>query len=202
MKLALDAAEEQGLTYERIDDLEKTVATLLAQKKVIARFNGRMEFGPRALCNRSILYSASEHEANDWLNKRLGRTEFMPFAPVVMAEHVDKLFVNMQGTEHACKFMTIILECTEWMKGNCPAVVHVDGTARPQIVTKEINPSIHKILTHYEKATGIPVLVNTSFNMHEEPIVCTPEDAVRAYLASRLDFLAMGPFLAQIKHPV
>jgi len=195
---ALDAVKSQGLTYERMEDPEATIAKLLTEKKVVARFDGRMEFGPRALCNRSILYSADEPEANDWLNKRLGRTEFMPFAPVVMQEHASDLFKDMDGTEHACQFMTIILDCTDWMKENCPAVVHVDGTARPQIVTKEINPSIHRVLSHYHQATGIPVLVNTSFNMHEEPIVCTPEDAVRAYLASKLDHLAIGPFLASI----
>lgn len=196
---ALKDVADAGLTYERLDDPELRIAELLTEKNVVARFDGRMEFGPRALCNRSILYSADEPEANTWLNKRLGRTEFMPFAPVVMKEHASKLFVGMEGTEHACQFMTIILDCTDWMKENCPAVVHVDGTARPQIVTKEINPSMHRILTHYEKATGVPVLVNTSFNMHEEPIVCSPEDAVRAYMDSKLDYLAIGPFLASLK---
>jgi len=196
---ALRNASEAGLTYHRSDDQEATIARLLTEKKVIARFDGRMEFGPRALCNRSILYSADEPEANNWLNKRLGRTEFMPFAPVVMQEHAAKLFNNMEGTEHACKFMTIILDCTDWMKERCPAVVHVDGTARPQIVSQEINPSIHRVLSLYEEATGVPVIVNTSFNMHEEPIVCTPEDAIRAYLASELDCLAIGPFLATIE---
>jgi len=196
---ALDAVADEGLTYERLDDPETRIAELLAEKNVIARFDGRMEFGPRALCNRTILYSTTEPEANDWLNKRLGRTEFMPFAPVVMAEHADRLFPSVKGMEHACKFMTIILDCTEWMKEHCPAVVHVDGTARPQFITPEINPSIYRILERYNELTGIPVLVNTSFNMHEEPIVCSPKDAIRAYLSSRLDYLAMGPFLATIK---
>ncbi len=196
---ALKSAGGQGLTYQRLDDPEARIAELLTEKNVVARFDGRMEFGPRALCNRSILYGADEPEANNWLNKRLGRTEFMPFAPVVMKEHASKLFKGMDGTEHACQFMTIILDCTDWMKERCPAVVHVDGTARPQIVTKEINPSIHRVLSLYEQATGVPVLVNTSFNMHEEPIVCSPEDAVRAYLTSKLDYLAIGPYLASLK---
>ena len=132
LERALSAAADQGLRYRREDDVEEAIAERLADHRVIARFNGRMEFGPRALGNRSILYGADEPEANTWLNKRLGRTEFMPFAPIVMAEHAPKLFEGIAGTEHTCKFMTIILDCTDWMKERCPAVVHVDGTARPQ----------------------------------------------------------------------
>ena len=196
MESALRAAWDKGLRFHRDDTIERTVAERLVDGKVVARFNGRMEFGPRALGNRSILYRASDPSANKWLNDRLRRTEFMPFAPIVMTERAGELFHEMEGTEHACKFMTIILKCTEFTKEKCPAIVHVDGTARPQCVTEEINPSMYRILAHYESMTGVPVLVNTSYNMHEEPIVCTPEDAVRAYLASRLDFLAMGPFLA------
>lgn len=199
METALRAAADGGLRYRRENEIERTIAERLAEGKVVARFNGRMEFGPRALGNRSILYRASDPSANKWLNDRLKRTEFMPFAPVVMAEKARDLFLNVDGTEHACKFMTIILECSEFTKEHCPAIVHVDGTARPQCVTEKINPSMYRILAHYDSITGIPVLVNTSYNMHEEPIVCTPQDAVRAYLASRLDNLAMGPFLAWLE---
>lgn len=196
MENALKAAKDKGLQYRREEDIERVIAALLVDDKVVARFNGRMEFGPRALCNRTILYNASDPETNDWLNKRLGRTEFMPFAPVAMFEKADLLFEDIRGKEHACKFMTIIVDCTEFTKEKCPAIVHVDGTARPQLVTRDINPSAYKILEHYESLTGVPLLVNTSFNMHEEPIVCTPQDAVRAFLTSRLDYLAIGPFLA------
>jgi len=196
LEAALVAAQKKGLQFRREENIEKAVAELLAQGKVVTRFNGRMEFGPRALGNRSILYSASDASANNWLNQRLRRSEFMPFAPVVMAEKASSLFKNITGTEHTCKFMTIILECTDWTKQHCPAIVHVDGTARPQFVTEEINRSMYRILTHYESLTGIPLLVNTSLNMHEEPIVCTPADAIRAFTASRLDYLAMGPILA------
>jgi carbamoyltransferase len=199
MESALRAAEGKGLKFRREDEIERTVAERLAEGKVIARFNGRMEFGPRALGNRSILYRASDPTANKWLNDRLKRTEFMPFAPIVMAERTGELFLDGTGTEHACKFMTIILKCSDYTKEHCPAIVHVDGTARPQCVTEKINPSMYRILAHYESITGVPVLVNTSYNMHEEPIVCTPEDAVRAYMSSRLDNLAMGPFLAWLQ---
>ena len=195
-----DALEQVGglrIEFRREAEIERRVAELLAQNKVIARYNGRMEFGPRALGNRSILYSTTDASANKWLNKRLNRTEFMPFAPIVMEERADDLFQNIDGARHACKFMTIILDCTEWTKQNCPAIVHVDGTARPQFVNEEINPSMYRILRHYDSITGLPILVNTSYNMHEEPIVCTPQDAVRAFLDSRLDYLALGPFLAR-----
>ncbi len=198
LEKALQDAAHSGVRYRRAEDLEREVAQLLVEMKVVARFNGRMEFGPRALGNRSILYSASQKEANNWLNKRLGRTEFMPFAPVALERAADKLFKDIGGVEHACKFMTIILDCTEFTIEKCPAIVHVDGTARPQLVNESINPSMTRILEHYEVLTGIPLLVNTSFNMHEEPIVCTPEDAIRAFLDSRLDYLALGPFIAWI----
>lgn len=198
MEQALRAAAADGLHYRREENTEKAVAERLAEDNVIARFNGRMEFGPRALCNRSILYSATDADANDWLNKRLHRTEFMPFAPVALVEKASMLFNGLEGKEHACKFMTIIVECTEWTKEHCPAIVHVDGTARPQLISEEINPSMYRILTYYEELTGLPIMVNTSFNMHEEPIVCSPSDAVRAFLASGLDYLAIGPYLAWI----
>jgi len=87
------------------------------------------------------------------------------------------------------------LDCTEWMKEHCPAVIHVDGTARPQIVDSKTNPSFYQIIKHYYELSGVPVVVNTSFNMHEEPIVCTPEDAIRSYSQGQLDNLAIGKFL-------
>jgi len=158
-----------------------------------------MEYGPRALGNRSILYHAREPEVNQWLNTRLGRTEFMPFAPVTLFEAREKCYHNIKGAEHAAEFMTITFDCTDFMRESCPAAVHVDGTARPQLIRREVNPGYYDILTEYEKLSGIPSLINTSFNMHEEPIVNSPEDAVRAFLQGALDYLAIGPFL--VKHP-
>jgi carbamoyltransferase len=95
--------------------------------------------------------------------------------------------------------MTITFNCTDWMKQRCPAVVHVDGTARPQLIDQETNPSYVRILQEYHKLTGLPSLINTSFNLHEEPIVCSPEDAIRAFRDGHLDYLAMGNYL--LKHP-
>ena len=95
--------------------------------------------------------------------------------------------------------MTITFDCTEEMKRDCPAAVHVDGTARPQLIRREVNPAYYDIVDEYRKLSGISSLINTSFNMHEEPIVCTPHDALRAFLQGTLDYLVMGPYL--VPHP-
>jgi carbamoyltransferase len=136
---------------------------------------------------------------NQWLNKRLGRTEFMPFAPVTLWEARERCYVNTAGAEHTAEFMTVTFDCTDFMKKSCPAAVHVDGTARPQLIRREINPGYYDILAEYEKLSGLPCLINTSFNMHEEPIVCSPNDAVRAFLLGKLDGLAIGPYF--VPHP-
>ncbi len=187
------------LDYHKPDNLAAEVASRIYNGEVVARFDGRMEYGPRALGNRSILYHAKEPEVNQWLNQRLGRTEFMPFAPVTLWEARDKCYENINGAKHAAEFMTVTLDCTKWMKDNCPAAVHIDGTARPQLIRRQVNPGYYDIVAEYEKLSGIPCLINTSFNMHEEPIVCSPQDAVKAFLQGNLDVLAIGPFL--VEHP-
>lgn len=189
------AIESAGVEAEHVPNMERRVAELLSQGKVVARYDGRMEYGPRALGNRSILYQPTDPSVNDWLNKRLVRTEFMPFAPVTMVEYADQCYEDLDGARYPAHFMTITFDCTPWMKDRCPAVVHVDGTARPQLVDREANPGYYGILEEYHKLTGLPSLINTSFNMHEEPIVCTPGDAIRAFLDGHLDYLAMGKFL-------
>ncbi|MCS6865147.1 MAG: carbamoyltransferase C-terminal domain-containing protein [Gemmataceae bacterium] len=196
IRAALEAAQ---LHYQHCDDIEEPIAELLAANAIVGRFNGRMEYGPRALGHRSVLYPAREPEVNQWLNKQLGRTEFMPFAPACLAEEAPRLFNNLSGCEKTAEFMTITFDCTAEMKRHSPAAVHVDGTARPQLVRQETSPSFYRILQAYQARTGIPVLINTSFNMHEEPIVCTPADAIRAFLMGNLDYLAAGPFL--VPHP-
>jgi carbamoyltransferase len=183
--------------YEYVEDIEAKVARLLADGQVVARFDGRMEYGPRALGNRSILYQPTDPTVNDWLNKRLVRTEFMPFAPVTLKEYADQCYVNVNGSAHSARFMTVTFECTEWMKKNCPAVVHIDGTARPQFIDRLLEPSYYRIVDEYRKLTGLPCLINTSFNMHEEPIVCTPADAIRAFQLGHLDYLAIGNYLVE-----
>jgi carbamoyltransferase len=188
---------KENLVPEEPADLEKTVARLLADGNIVARFDGRMEYGPRALGNRTIMYHAKDPSVNLWLNTQLNRTEYMPFAPVCMWERRDKCYKNMEGADYAAEFMTVTFDCTPWFIENCPAAAHVDGTARPQLVRKEVNPKYHRILEEYEKLTGVPSVINTSFNMHEEPIVCTPYDAIRAFKLGHIPYLAIGPFLVK-----
>lgn len=188
-----------GLSFKYLNPIEPELARLIHEGSVVARFDGRMEYGPRALGNRSILYRATEPEVNQWLNQRLGRTEFMPFAPVTLYEERHTCYKNIDGAEHTAQFMTITFDCTDFMRRMSPAAVHVDGTARPQLIREECNPSYYRIVRDYFQLSGIPTLINTSFNMHEEPIVNSPADAIRAFLSGNLDYLAMGNFL--VRHP-
>lgn len=191
------ALKRRGVNYTHHENIEAEIANLLSKGYVVARFNGRMEYGPRALGNRSILYQPNDKSANDWLNKHLHRTEFMPFAPAVAYENASRCFDNTAGAENAARFMTITFNCTDEMKQLCNGVTHVDGTARPQLVREEDNPSYYKIIREYERITGIPSIVNTSFNVHDEPIVCTPDDALNGFIDGDLDYLAIGPFLVE-----
>ncbi|MBW2541931.1 MAG: carbamoyltransferase [Deltaproteobacteria bacterium] len=193
---ALTAAD---LMPAREDRIQEAISERLAAGAVVARFQGRMEYGPRALGNRSVLYQPTDPSVNDWLNERLGRTEFMPFAPATLQEEADDCYEQLEGARDAARFMTITLDCTAKMRDACPGVVHVDGTARPQLVDAETSPDFYAILTAYHAHTGLPALINTSFNLHEEPIVCTPSDAIRAFLQGRIDYLAIGDHL--IPHP-
>lgn len=188
------------LHVTRPDCLAEVVARVLADRKIVARCDGRMEFGPRALGNRSILYQCSDKSVNDWLNQQLHRTEFMPFAPMALYEDFEKYFEIRKGTERSCEFMTLVVGCTDTMRRLCPAAVHIDGTARPQLVRREINPGMHAILSAYKKLTGVSVLINTSFNMHEEPIVRSPDEALVAFQQSHLDHLLLGPFFVTQDH--
>ncbi len=193
--------DREGLEYTKEPNLAAEVARLIHDGKVVARFDGKMEYGPRALGNRSILYHAREPHVNQWLNQRLGRTEFMPFAPVTLYEERGRCYEGVAGAELAAQFMTITFDCTNWMREHCPAAVHVDGTARPQLIRREVNPGYYDIVHEYQKLSGIPCLINTSFNMHEEPIVCSPRDAIRAFVRGDLDVMAIGPFLVRAPDP-
>jgi carbamoyltransferase len=189
------ALEKYPYSKRRSNDIEADTAELVSRKKIVGRFNGRMEYGPRALGNRSILADPTDGSINDWLNNRLARTEFMPFAPSALDDAASKLYKNYNSGEYASKFMTITFDVfPEWVK-KAGAVCHVDGTARPQVVTEKANPSYYRILQEYEKRTGLPLFVNTSFNAHEEPIVCTPDDALRSLGNNCVDVLSIGPFL-------
>ncbi len=199
--LASDAFDAERFSVERRDAIDLEVASLLAGHKIVARCNGPMEYGPRALGNRSILFHAGDSSANDWLNKALKRTEFMPFAPMTLKSHASRAYIDLESAEYAASFMTVCFDCEDDFKAQCPAVVHVDGTARPQLVDAENQPGMNRILTEYEKLTGVASVINTSFNIHEEPIVCTPQDAIRALMTASLDHLALGDHLISRREP-
>lgn len=187
-----DSEESDKLQLVKLENsLEDEIAKLLFNKKVIAISRGRMEYGPRALGNRSILYSATDASVNSWLNKKLKRTEFMPFAPVVRDIDADKNF-HLKLAKDRYKYMTITVDVTDYCKTTAPAVVHIDGTARPQILTMEDNKFVYDILTSYSKYCENAILVNTSFNMHEEPIVRTTSEAVNAFLSSGIDYIVIN----------
>ncbi len=336
------ALKEGGLKYRHVKNIEQEAAELVKKGKVIGRFNGRMEYGPRALGNRSIVASPIDKSINEWLNKKLhrcyddqteiltsdgwkymkdlskkelvatlnpktnvleyqnildyvsyefngkmfsirnkridlvvtpnhnmwvkkkgelnfkiekiesvakikdyhyqkvgegkkdvvkvmssgiqmidyqgkvycvtvpnhiifvrrngksvfcGNTEFMPFAPSMMRDHAEEYFNNFEKGEYAANFMTMTFDCTKKCAKDAPAITHIDNTARPQTVTKEQNPSYYKLLTIYKELTGLPIFVNTSFNEHEHPIVCTPKDAVESFKQGNIDALAIGNYL-------
>jgi carbamoyltransferase len=162
---------------------------LLVAGKVGATYLGRMEFGPRALGARSILANPADAGINDELNRRLERSDFMPFAPVVLEEDSERVFEITPVNRYATRFMTITCSVRPEWRNRIPAVIHVDGSARPQIVRDRENPLYADILRRFRAATGLPVLVNTSFNVHEEPIVNQPSECITALREGRVDFV-------------
>jgi carbamoyltransferase len=167
----------------------ETAARLVADGAIVAIFTKGMEYGPRALGARSILARPSDAAINDALNKRLERSEFMPFAPVVAEEDADRVFKLGRAKAYAARFMTITAQVQPGWRERIPAVVHVDGTARPQTMRRAWNPLYYDILKAFERRTGLPVLINTSFNVHEEPIINRPEECLRALMDGRIDYV-------------
>lgn len=192
-----DVLQKAGLNYELCNNIYDRVGELLAEGHVVARCAGRMEFGPRALGHRSILYKATDPSVNEWLNDKLDRSEFMPFAPATLAEHADEFYQDMNGARTSAEFMTLTFNCTQKMRDEAPAAVHVDNTARPQIVHRDRHLDMYAIIANYRQRTGLSSVINTSFNMHEEPIVCSAEDSVRAFVSGELPYLAIGDFLVK-----
>lgn len=173
----------------------KPIAELLTKNKIVGFWHGSMEWGPRALGRRSMILNTFDRGVNDVLNKRLNRTEFMPFAPSVidfMAQtYMPKYIENMPAAD----YMTITYDVDPKYHDQLQAVVHVDGTARPQIVKKETNPYYYEIIHEFYKLTGCGAIVNTSFNVHEEPIVSSPESAFKALADNRIDYLVLENYL-------
>src|ERR1700741_1424753 len=175
-------------TAVRSNDICRDAAKLLADQKVIGWFQGQSEFGPRALGNRSLLADPRKAEMKDILNSRVKhRQPFRPFAPIVLAERAKEIF---EGEEDS-PFMLIAKPVRPEWRDRIPAIVHVDGTARVQTVSEDTNPKLYRLLKEFEALTGVPVLINTSFNVKGEPIVETPQDAMICFLTTGIDHLVL-----------
>jgi carbamoyltransferase len=181
------------LPFRRAENVAEEAARLLVDDKVIGWFQGRMEFGPRALGARSILASPLKAEMQDRLNEIKDREDFRPVAPVVLEEEAGNWFKDAGSSP----FMLFIFDVLEDKASQIPAVRHVDGTARIQTINREQNEPYYDLLKTFEQHTGVPVLVNTSFNTRGEPIVCSPRDAVECFWTSPLDALVIGPFILE-----
>lgn len=186
----------RGLHFLEIADpevLARETARRLVEEKVVGWFQGRMEFGPRALGNRSIVVDPRRPEMRDLLNARIKHREpFRPFAPSILAEAVGEYFEET----YPSPFMAMTYKVKHEKRLIIPAVTHVDGTGRLQTVDRQTNPLYWRLITEFDKLTGVPVVLNTSFN-ENEPIVCTPEEAVACFLRNDMDVLVMGPFLIE-----
>lgn len=185
----------RNLKYKYIKDnskLVKTAAKLLSEGKILGWFQGRMEVGPRALGNRSILMDPRKKENKDILNARVKfREGFRPFCPSIIIEAAPDYFEDYKEAPFMIQSFTV----KEDMRNKIAAVVHVDNTARPQTVTKKSNLLFYNLLTEFGKLTGVPCLINTSFNLKGEAMVCKPQDAIRTFFDSGLDYLFLGNFL-------
>jgi len=206
--------ESRGLPFTELsqEDLFGRVAQLLADDKVIGWFQGRMEFGPRALGARSILGDARSPKMQEVMNLKIKfRESFRPFAPSVLEEKASEYF----DIDRASPYMLLVADVREEqrrepaagktvlqglhklseVRSTVPAVTHVDCTARVQTVSRRTNPLYHELISRFEQDHGCPVIINTSFNVRGEPIVCTPEDAWRCFMRTNMDYLVLGPFL-------
>jgi len=183
------AAAAAGLPTERPADIVERAAELLAAGKIIGWFQGRMEVGPRSLGNRSILADPRDPAMKDTLNLRVKHREpFRPFAPSVLAPAASEYFDGIG----ASPYMLLVAPVRPERRATVPAITHVDGTARVQTVSRETNPLYYRLIEAFARRTGVPVLLNTSFNVRGEPIVCTPEDAIRCFRGTQMDHLALG----------
>jgi len=186
----LAAVKSAGFTPRRSKAPARDAADMIADGKIVAWFQGRMEFGPRALGNRSLLADPRRPDMRDILNRRVKhREDFRPFAPSVMAERADEWFeIGAHSTSH--EFMLFACPVKAEQRDRIPAVVHHDGSARLQLVRPESNPQFHELISCFFARTGVPLVINTSFN-DSEPIVCTPADAIVTFRKSGIDALFM-----------
>jgi carbamoyltransferase len=208
--------KDEEISYERLSDgeLEERVADLIATENVVGLFQGRMEFGPRALGNRSIIGDARSSKMQSVMNLKIKfRESFRPFAPTVLEELVSDYF----EIDRASPYMLLVapvhrklykdvqedgikgLDKLRILRSEIPAITHVDYSARIQTVNKDVNPIYHSIINGFYKKTGCPVIINTSFNVRGEPIVCTPQDAYLCFMRTDMDYLVIGNFVLDKK---
>jgi len=206
------------LPYEELPDADwaRRIAELIAGENVVGLCQGRMEFGPRALGGRSIVGDARSPKMQSVMNLKIKyRESFRPFAPSVLEERVSDYFELDRPSPYMLLVADVVerrrtpkrgdekgLPLVEWVnrpRSDVPAITHVDYSARIQTVSREESPAYHAILSEFEKLTGYGVIVNTSFNVRGEPIVCTPEDAYRCFMRTEMDWLVLGPFLLDKK---
>jgi len=182
------------LRYMRLDDPARVAAELLTDGKIIGWLQGRMEFGPRALGSRSILADSRDPEMNAKVNNAVKFREWWrPFAPSLLAETAAEYLETATDSP----FMVLTSPVKPEKRGVIPAVTHVDGSARPQTVEQEVNPLYWRLIKEFGERTGVPVILNTSFNLRGEPIVCSPTDAVRTFFSSGMDVLVMGSYVVE-----
>lgn len=195
----VQALERAGLTFERLDDetLFHRTAHDLADQKIVGWFQGRAEIGPRALGNRSILSDARSNKMKDLINARVKHREaFRPFAPVILIERLEEYF----DFSTPDPFMTMAPRIRPEKLDVIPAAAHVDGTGRIQTIQRDANPRYYDVISAYEKITGIPVILNTSFN-RQEPVVNSPDDAISCFLRTDMDVLVLGNYYSRDRNP-
>lgn len=191
-----EALKKYGVSYQKFnrENLLKETAKLIYANHIIGWFQGRMEYGPRALGSRSILANPLNPEMKDILNKRVKhREEFRPFAPVAPLDEAREYF----DFKHPLPFMLRVIMVKKDKQKILPSITHVNGTGRLQTIERDKNPLYYDLLKEYKKITGVPVIINTSFNIRGEPIVCTPDDAVRCFLGTGIDYLVADTFIAE-----
>ncbi|MGR6924597.1 carbamoyltransferase family protein [[Actinomadura] parvosata] len=193
------AASQASVVLTKLDSPEATAASMIAGGLVVGWFQGCAEVGPRALGNRSILGDPRTPASKDLINVRVKHREyFRPFAPSVLEENAAEWF-DLARTSLSTRFMSFAVPVRKSKRATVPAIVHVDGTARVQTVSKSVNPRYHALISEFKARTGVPLVLNTSFNTYDEPIVHTPADAIRTFLRTGMDALVLHDYLVERK---
>ncbi|MCD6371244.1 MAG: hypothetical protein J7L39_00810 [Candidatus Aenigmarchaeota archaeon] len=189
--------EKYRLKWKRIRSMRE-IARLIVKGEIIPIFYGRMEFGPRALGNRSVIMDPRRIDKKDILNLKLKKRDwFMPFAPTIMKKYAKKYLKFDSKSLLSSKFMTMVYDCTKEGISDLRAAIHVDKTCRPQILEKKDNPKFYEIIKEFERLSGIGAVLNTSFNIHGEPIVCSPEDAIKTFIRSKFKYMVIEDYLVR-----